>query len=158
MAGKKLIALTFASLALQACGLLAAPMPQAEHSEEPEQVTVVVAQEPAAIRLGFDGYCPIALSEMHCWIKGEDHWTVDYQGQRFHFASEAARDKFLAKPMLYAPSHRGFDVVLQRDHELLRPGKRRHGIVHSGRIYLFESEETLAIFCKSPQRYSSDAK
>jgi YHS domain-containing protein len=158
MVGKQLGRLGFSILVVFASGLFAAPIPHAEQPVQSDLVTVVVAPDSASGRLGLEGYCPIELNEMYRWTKGEDHLTVDYEGQRFHFASEAAREKFLAKPELYAPSHRGFDVVLQCDHELLRPGKRQHGLVHRGRIYLFTSEETLEIFAKSPKRYIGDAE
>jgi YHS domain-containing protein len=158
MIGKQLAVMGVALMVSNVSGMFAAPIPHAEQPVESDLVTVVVAQDSAGGRLGLEGYCPIELNEMYRWTKGEDHLTVDYEGQRFHFASEAAREKFLAKPTDFAPSHRGFDVVLQRDHELLRPGKRQHGLVHHGRIHLFTSEETLEIFCKSPERYSSDAE
>jgi YHS domain-containing protein len=141
--------------------LHAAPYSEVDQGSSANQVTATIVSDSishAPCRVGLEGYCPVEVVEEYRWQRGEQDISVTYDGQTFHFASTAARKKFLANPTHYAPTNRGLDVVMLRDFQLYRPGLRKHGLRHAGLTYLFSSEETLEQFVKDPDKYVKPLK
>ncbi len=81
---------------------------------------------------------------------------MSYQGQVFHFSSEAARKRFEAAPQKYAPVHGGNDIVLAVEENRTVPGSVNHSAVWHGRLYLFSNSATLATFREDPARYANE--
>ena len=65
---------------------------------------------------------------------------MSYQGQVFHFSSDAARKRFEAAPEKYAPAHSGNDIVLAVEENRTVPGSVNHSAVWHGRLYLFSTQ------------------
>ena len=102
------------------------------------------------LRCALEGYCPVQLQENDRWVAGNPDFQVAYQGQVFHFSSEAARKRFEAAPEKYAPAHSGNDVVLAVEENRTVPGSVNHSAVWHGRLYLFSNSATLAAFQRGP--------
>src|SRR5262245_34041079 len=49
------------------------------------------------------GYDPVAYFNDGRPVKGTAEYRAEYKGSTFHFASQAARDAFVADPARYAP-------------------------------------------------------
>jgi YHS domain-containing protein len=116
-----------------------------------EQRTAEVANP---FRCGMGGYCPVQLQENDRWMAGSPDFQITYQGQVFHFSSEAARKRFEAAPEKYAPVQSGNDVVLAAEENRTVPGNVNHSAVWHGRLYLFSNSATLAAFQADPARYA----
>jgi YHS domain-containing protein len=106
------------------------------------------------LRCALGGYCPVLLQEQEEWIAGSPDYPMAYQGQVFHFSSDAARKRFEASPEKYAPVQEGNDVVLAADDNRTVPGNVNHSAVWHGRLYLFSDTATLAKFQHDPRRYA----
>lgn len=107
------------------------------------------------LRRALGGYCPVQLQENNHWVAGNPDFQMSYQGQVFHFSSEAARERFEAAPEKYAPAHSGNDVVLAVEENRTVPGSVNHSAVWQDRLYLFSSPASLARFQKDPARYTN---
>ena len=109
-------------------------------------------------RCGMGGYCPVQLQEKDRWVAGSPDYQTSYQGQVFHFSSEAARKRFEAAPEKYAPVQSGNDIVLATEENRTVPGEVNHSAVWHGRLYLFSNSATLAAFQKDPARYAKGVR
>ena len=76
------------------------------------------------LRSAMEGYCPVQLQEGRRWVAGNPDLQTSYEGQVFHFSSEAARQRFEAAPQKYAPVHGGNDIVFRRGTEPHRARQR----------------------------------
>jgi YHS domain-containing protein len=110
------------------------------------------------LRRGLEGYCPVQLKEHDRWVAGNSDFELAYQGQVFHFSSEAARKQFEAAPEKYAPVHSGNDIVLAVEENRSVPGSVTHSAVWHGRLYLFSSSASLAVFQHDPARYANEPR
>ena len=110
------------------------------------------------LRCGLGGYCPIQLRENSRWVAGNPNFQTSYQGQVFHFSSNAARKRFEASPDKYAPAQKGKDVVLTVEENRTVSGSVSHSAVWHGRLYLFSTSATLAKFQEDPARYANDSR
>ena len=106
------------------------------------------------LRCALAGYCPVQLKEHDRWIAGAPNFQVSYEGQVFHFSSDAARQQFEAAPEKYAPAHSGNDVVLAVKENRTVPGSVNHSAVWHGRLYLFSNAASLTAFQEDPARYA----
>ncbi len=105
-------------------------------------------------RCGMGGYCPVQLREKDRWVAGNAEYQTSYQGQVYHFSSEAARKQFETTPERYAPAQGGNDVVMTAEENRTVPGDVNHSAVWHGRLYLFSNSATLAAFQAEPARYA----
>jgi len=124
---------------------------------EPTPESQVKLVSKADSRVGLDGYCPVTLVRNSKWIKGNAEFTSTFQGISYLFASAVEQQAFLENPQQYAPACGGNDIVRLVDDRFATPGDRNHGVIYEHRIYLFESEVTLARFQASPKNYSPRA-
>lgn len=112
-----------------------------------------VAEIGNPLRSAMDGFCPVELKENDRWIIGSRDIEMPYQGQVFHFSSDAARKRFESAPEHYAPAQSGNDIVLAVEENRSVPGNVNHSAVWHGRLYLFSNSETLSTFQADPTRY-----
>ncbi len=110
------------------------------------------AEKSNPLRCGLEGFCPVELIEKDRWVAGNPEYQMSYQGQVFHFSSEAARRQFQAAPEKYAPIEGGNDVVLIAEENRSVPGSVNHSALWRGRLFLFSNSATLAEFQKNPPR------
>jgi YHS domain-containing protein len=61
-------------------------------------------KDDAALR----GYDPVAYFTEQKPVKGSPAHQAEYKGSKFHFASKANRDAFVAEPAKYAPQYGGY--------------------------------------------------
>lgn len=108
--------------------------------------------------LGLDGYCPVALTEAAKWTKGDVRFGAIHRGRTYLFTTQADQQKFMSNPDKYSPMLSGFDAVKFAEEGKLVDGKRQHGIVHDGQMYLFADEAALEKFCSSPNNYCGHAR
>lgn len=108
--------------------------------------------------MGLEGYCPVALTEAAKWTKGDVRFGAIHRGRTYLFATQADQQRFMSNPDKYSPMLSGFDAVKYIEQGVLVEGKRQHGIVHEGQMYLFADEATLDKFCKSPNSYCNTVR
>ena len=111
-------------------------------------------------RIALEGCCPVSIVDQvgvdgAQWVLGQPQFAATYQGQLFYFASEQARQRFLADPARYAPVTFGNDPVLAIDQGQMVAGNRTHALYFGNRMYLFANESTLTAFVNDRLRYSS---
>ena len=58
--------------------------------------------------LAVNGYDPVAYFTEQKPVKGDSHFSTQYAGAEWHFASAENRDKFVATPEHYAPQYGGY--------------------------------------------------
>ncbi len=110
------------------------------------------------LRSALGGYCPVQLHEHDRWSAGSADFQTSYQGQVYHFSSAAAQKRFEAAPEKYVPVQNGNDVVLTAEENRTVPGSVDHSAVWHGRLYLFSSSATLAMFREDPARYADNQR
>jgi len=109
----------------------------------------VSAQTPLAL----DGYCPVTLVHSRHWQAGDPKCQTIHEGRRYLFASKTELEIFLAAPNRFVPVCGGNDAVRLTDEKRTSPGYRNYGLTYNGRIYLFDSDETLQRFGANPTLY-----
>lgn len=91
---------------------------------------------PAPLRVVLSGHDPVAYFTEGRPVKGAPEFKVDWDGERYLFASAANRDKFAANPERYAPQFGGYCTGS------MAKGVRNEGdpeawIISDGRLYVF---------------------
>ncbi len=112
----------------------------------------------ASSPIGLEGYCPVALTEAAKWAKGDARFGAIHRGRTYLFSTQAEQQRFMANPDKYSPMLSGFDAVKYIEQGVLVDGKRQHGIVHEGQMYLFADEAALDKFCKAPNSYCTPVR
>ncbi len=106
---------------------------------------------------GLKGFCPVTLRDERELLDAKPEFHFTHRSQKFHFASEDARNRFEAEPSLYAPAAYGADVVsLGRDKDVVE-GTLDFAAWYKGRLYLFSTQDNYEVFVKSPVTYASPA-
>jgi len=106
---------------------------------------------------GLKGFCPVTLRDSRELKDALSEFQSSYRGQKFHFASAEAKEKFDADPPRYAPAAYGADiVVLIRDKDVAE-GTLDFAAWFKGRLYLFSSEDTNNAFLADPAKYAAVA-
>ena len=106
---------------------------------------------------GLKGFCPVTLRDQRELLDAKPEFHFTHRSQKFHFASQEARDRFEADPSQYAPAAYGADVVsLGRDKDVVE-GTLDFAAWYKGRLYLFSSQDNYDVFVKSPVTYASPA-
>ncbi len=106
---------------------------------------------------GLKGFCPVTLRDQRELLDAKPEFHFTHRSQKFHFASQEARDRFEAEPSMYAPAAYGADVVsLGRDKDVVE-GTLDFAAWYKGRLYLFSSQDNYDVFVKSPVTYASPA-
>src|SRR5436190_9113782 len=100
--------------------------------------------------IGMDGYCPVTLNKSNRWTVGHTRFSALYDGRTYLFAGLDEQAAFVRERSRYAPKLHGNDCVRWVDEGRESVGKCKHRLIHIGRIYLFDSEETLGRFAANP--------
>ena len=134
---------------------VAAEVPAAE---EPAVQTEPAEPDPRAIvaarpQGGFKGFCPVTLCDHRELTDADERFSVVYRDRTYTFSSEDALRKFRENPGKYAPVLGGLDVVRLHATGHRVDGVLDHAAWYAGRLYLFSSADTLAIFTASPKSY-----
>lgn len=101
-------------------------------------------------RLILKGYDPVAYFTEGRPVQGNAKFQHDWDGGRYHFASAANRDKFVADPDRYAPQFGGYCTgSLARN---VRAEAHPEGwIISEGRLYVFGQARFREDALKDPQ-------
>jgi len=108
----------------------------------------------SAVRVGLDGYSPIALWNNRQWQKGRMEFASSHKGVVYLMASESEWQQFRSHPERYAPQLLGCDPVVLAQSERAIRGNPQYGAYYSGMLYLFASAETRLQFSRAPHRYA----
>ncbi|MFM7159960.1 MAG: hypothetical protein ACKO3P_06275 [Planctomycetaceae bacterium] len=102
---------------------------------------------------GMMGYCPVALKDQRELVPVQADIQSRFGGKVYQFSSAEAREAFDANPRRYMPSLNGFDVVRNAFGERQVAGSLQYAAWYRGRLYLFQSAQTLQMFVQTPGRY-----
>jgi YHS domain-containing protein len=110
---------------------------------------------PGVPPLALDGHCPVTLMNLGKWEKGDPRFGVVHRDRTYLFKSQIERDRFLAPAAAdrFAPVLSGLDPVRFAETGQAVDGRREHGVLFDGQIYLFADEDALVRFEQQPQRY-----
>ncbi|MSR59908.1 MAG: hypothetical protein EXS05_20090 [Planctomycetaceae bacterium] len=112
------------------------------------------ARTAASTNKCFKGYCPVMLKDERKLIEARPEFESVYRGKIYLFSSLAARQAFDESPQKYSPAGDGRDVVQLAGGEDASEGTLEHAAWYRGRLYLFSSSETRAVFVETPARFS----
>lgn len=106
---------------------------------------------------GLKGFCPVTLRDDRELLDAQQDFYSSYRGQKFHFATAVAKDKFDADSQRYVPAAYGADVVvLIRDKDVAE-GSLDFAAWYKGKLYLFSRAETHDTFVADPAKYAAPA-
>ena len=137
-------------------------MPDAGETQESDEPSESQLDKTRRIRdrfgmKGLKGFCPVTLRDDRELLDARPEFNSSHRGQKFHFASEEARLRFIADPILYIPAAYGADVVaLTRDKDIVE-GTLDYASWFKGRLYLFATQSNYSAFIKSPAKYATPA-
>jgi len=100
-----------------------------------------------------DGYCPVCIVKSDKLVEGSPAYSSIYDGKKYLFPSGEQKAMFDENPAAFAPALGGDCVVCKVEMKKSVPGKPQFHLVHSGRLYLFPSEEQLKMFEAAPAKY-----
>lgn len=104
--------------------------------------------------LALEGYCSVCLMRGQRWVKGTSEHSVVFDGRQYLFPSENEKSAFLSAPSQYTPVLNGDSIVAYADSGKRVPGSIRQGMLHDGRLYLFQSEAEKQRFTRNPNQYA----
>jgi len=105
---------------------------------------------------GLKGFCPVMLRDHRDLVNVNEDFSAIFNGKRYEFSSEDALEIFLNDPSKYAPAAQGNDVIhlaLTGDQD---EGKLDHAVWYKGRLYLFNSAETMETFVAAPNSHATE--
>lgn len=105
--------------------------------------------------LALEGYCPVSILDMQKWVKGDPARRAVYDGRTYLFANAKGKQMFDANPAKYIPALGGDCVIALVEKRRRVPGNIRHASFHSGRLYLFSSENAHKRFQADPAKYAN---
>lgn len=103
---------------------------------------------------GFKGFCPVALRDHRELVDADSAITAQFGLQTLAFSSEQARSLFEADPTRYAPASGGCDVVVLAREGVERPGRLDFALWFRGRLYMFESRDSMSEFHAAPRSFA----
>lgn len=110
-----------------------------------------------------DGFCPVTLHEAlvsgspeNAWVEGAPEFAVKHRSCIYWFKDEAQLEKFMADPDKYAAVLSGYDLVTFLREGVLLPGKREHGYIREGKLFLFSSEANKKQFAERHHEYVAE--
>lgn len=98
--------------------------------------TTSVAQTTSGPRVVLKGYDPVAYFTDGRPVKGSPQNSYDWDGERYHFASAANRDKFAANPERYAPEFGGY-CTGSMARNVRNEADPEAWIISDGKLYVF---------------------
>lgn len=122
-----------------------------ENDERQKQLTRIRER---GEQTGFKGFCPVALRDHRELIDADSAITAQFGLQTYTFSSEQARSLFEADPTRYAPASGGCDVVVLAREGVERPGRLDFALWFRGRLYMFETRDSMSEFHASPRTFA----
>jgi YHS domain-containing protein len=90
-------------------------------------------------------------------VKGDPQFGIIHRGRLYLFAGQQQLDIFKKYPERLAPVISGYDPVVFTDQRKLVDGIRELGVSYKGKVYLFNSKQSLQQFWTAPDRYANQA-
>jgi len=110
-----------------------------------------------------DGFCPVTLHEAllsgntaGAWVEGLPQFAAKHRSCIYWFKDEAQLQKFMAAPDKYAAVLSGYDLVCFLREGILITGKREHGFIRDGKLFLFSSESNKKLFAERHQEFVAE--
>ncbi len=113
------------------------------------------AQVTASSPVALGGYCSVCLVKMQKWVKGTDEHEVEYDGQRYQFPDNGAKEKFAAAPENFVPALGGDCIVCFAKMGKRVPGTIEFTSLNGGRLFLFPSQKEKAMFDANPAEFAN---
>lgn len=117
-------------------------------------VALVLAAGTAALaqdkRVMLKGHDPVAYFTEGRPVKGSPAFAFDWDGDRYHFASAANRDRFAADPDRYAPQFGGY-CTGSMSRNVVNEMHPEAWIVSEGKLYVFGQPKFRDMALKDPQ-------
>lgn len=117
-------------------------------------VALVLAAGTAALaqdkRVMLKGHDPVAYFTEGRPVKGSPDLAFEWDGDRYHFASAANRDKFAADPDRYAPQFGGY-CTGSMSRNVVNEMHPEAWVVSEGKLYVFGAPKFRDIALKDPQ-------
>lgn len=137
------------ALVVAAIGLAAAV------AREPANGVKAALIEPSvSIRdgLAINGYDPVAYFADHAALRGQEAYTVKFDGARFLFATAENRDRFLLDPEKYLPEFGGYSTFGMARGKLYAADPEVFDII-DGRLYLSRNDKVRDLWQQNPSGY-----
>ena len=106
------------------------------------------------VQPGFKGFCPVALRDHRELVDADPTITAQFGLQTYAFSSTQARELFESDPTRYAPAAGGSDVVVSAREGVERAGRLDFALWFRGRLYMFESRDSMSEFHASPRSFA----
>ncbi len=133
-----------------------ATTPAAELADPATEAKMALIRERGGMK-GLKGFCPVTLRDERELKDAVGDFYASFRGQKFHFATQGAKEKFEADPTRYVPAAYGADVVvLIRDKDVAE-GSLDYAAWFKGKLYLFSTEQTHEVFLEDPAKYATPA-
>jgi YHS domain-containing protein len=133
-----------------------ATTPTAEQADPATEAKMALIRERGGMK-GLKGFCPVTLRDERELKDAVGDFYASFRGQKFHFATQGAKEKFEADPTRYVPAAYGADVVvLIRDKDVAE-GSLDYAAWFKGKLYLFSTEQTHEVFLEDPAKYATPA-
>jgi len=102
---------------------------------------------------GFKGFCPVALRDQRKLVDSNTEFSFEFDGNKYSFSSEQARQQFQNDPLRYAPVFGGHDVVAMSEGRQVE-GRLEFAVWFRDRLYLFSTRSTMARFHSQPREFA----
>lgn len=104
---------------------------------------------------GLKGFCPVMLRDHRELVDARPEHRSFYRNRIILLSSQEAKVVFESDPAKYAPAAAGNDVIhLSQTGEELE-GSLEHAVWYKGRLYMFDSAETLETFVAAPSSHAT---
>ena len=105
--------------------------------------------------VALEGYCPVCVTKMGKWVKGNVANRATYDGKTYYFPSQREREMFVSDPAKYVPALGGDCTVCYAKMKKRVPGNIRHASFHDGRLFLFLNADAHKMFQAEPATYAN---
>jgi thiol-disulfide isomerase/thioredoxin/YHS domain-containing protein len=110
-----------------------------------------------------EGFCPVSLHEAllngqvdQAWQEGRADHAVKHRSCIYWFRDEAQLEKFMVDPDKYAAILSGYDLVSFIREGALIPGKREHGYIRDGKLFLFSTDSNKKLFAERHREFVTE--
>lgn len=101
----------------------------------------------------FGQHCPVTSFDSKRLVNSDNRYRLVHRGYDISFASDQARQQFMANPESYWPVIDGRCAVALLDEKKLTPGSWENGVSFAGRVWFFSGQEQMQRFTKEPREY-----
>ncbi len=103
-------------------------------------------------RIAIKGYDPVGYFIQNTALKGDKYISVEYDGAKWLFSSEANRQIFLGNPTKYMPQYGGYCAyALSRN--AVSSSKPEYFTILNGKLYLKFGKVAFKRWSKDPEKY-----